>query len=493
MTFARFLVVLATCWSAGLLAAGSAIAEKQVALVIGNSAYQHVAHLPNPVNDAAAMAALLTSAGYAVDFRRDLDIRQLRRAVSALADQARDADKAIIYYAGHGIEVDGVNYLIPVDARLERDFDVEDETLSLDRLLRLIEPARRLRLVVLDACRDNPFTRTMKRSVASRSIGRGLAKVEPTIADTLVAFATEAGLVAADGDAANSPFTSALVKHIATPGLDLRLAFGRVRDEVMRETGNKQRPFVYGSLGGSTVAITDAPASPISSLAAPPPTALNPCAAAETHWKSAEAIGTVAVLEDHRKRFPGCPFALLAQARIDALQRHAALPGSQPRSTHTEQYHYLVGLDQSGDNWLALRSEPSGTRGVRLLKMGPETLLTVIGRSGDWLNVRLPTGQAGWAHSRYIACCREAAPSTARTSARRCIVADPTGTPLNVRRSPNGELTGAVLRNGTTVQIASRSADSQGRPWAFVSVSDDGGGQKRLGYVFMDHIKCDAP
>jgi hypothetical protein len=132
----------------------------------------------------------------------------------------------------------------------------------------------------------------MKRTVASRSIGRGLAKVEPTVADTLVGFATEAGLLAADGDAANSPFTSALINHLGTPGLDLRLAFGRVRDDVIRNTDGKQRPFVYGSLGGSTVAIVEAAADP----APVPPTArtspTDSCWAAETHWKSAEAIGT---------------------------------------------------------------------------------------------------------------------------------------------------------------------------------------------------------
>jgi hypothetical protein len=306
-----------------LACAGFASADNRVALVIGNSAYQHAAYLANPVNDAQAVADLLSANGYTVDLRRDLDIRELRRAVGLFAERVRAADKAVVFYAGHGIEVDGVNYLIPVDAKLERDFDVEDETISLDRVLRSIEPVRRLRLVILDACRDNPFTRTMKRTVASRSIGRGLAKVEPTVADTLVAFATEAGLVAADGDTPNSPFTSALVKHIATPGLDLRMAFGRVRDDVMRDTDNRQRPFVYGSLGGSTVAIVDAATSPMA--AAPPPANVaDPCAAAETHWKSAEAIGTIAVLEDHRKRFPNCPFAVLAKARIEALQAQNA-------------------------------------------------------------------------------------------------------------------------------------------------------------------------
>src|SRR5262249_32680097 len=179
------------------------------------------------------------------------------RAIGDFSDMARDADIAIVYYAGHGIEVDGVNYLIPTDARLARDFDVEDETISLDRVLRAMDSARRLRLVILDACRENPFAQSMKRS--SRAIGRGLARVEPTAPGTLVAFAAKAGSTASDGDGANSPFTAALLKHIATPGLDIRLALGQVYDEVMETTRRRQEPFVYGSLGGPAVLIVDAP------------------------------------------------------------------------------------------------------------------------------------------------------------------------------------------------------------------------------------------
>jgi hypothetical protein len=126
------------------------------------------------------------------------------------ADRVRDADIAVVYYAGHGIEVDGANYLIPVDARLERDTDVYDEAFSLDRVLIAVEPARKLRLVILDACRDNPFAKTMKRTVASRAIGQGLAKVEPTSPNVLIAYSAKAGSTAADGDGKNSPFTIAV-------------------------------------------------------------------------------------------------------------------------------------------------------------------------------------------------------------------------------------------------------------------------------------------
>ena len=241
-----------------------ALADKRVALVIGMSRYQQVPRLTNPARDADAMTALFRKAGFdTVDSRRDLGISDLRRAVREFSEVSRDADIAVVYYAGHGIEVDGTDYLVPADAKLLSDFDVEDETMSLDRVLKALDSVKRLKLVILDACRDNPFARTMKRSVASRSIGRGLAQIEPAMSDTLVAYAAKAGAVASDGDGDNSPFAAALVKYITEPGLDLRLAFGRVRDEVMKSTANRQEPFVYGSLGGQTMALVPQVAKPV--------------------------------------------------------------------------------------------------------------------------------------------------------------------------------------------------------------------------------------
>jgi uncharacterized caspase-like protein len=171
-----------------LLVGQPAFAEKRIALVIGNSAYQNVAPLANPVNDGAAVAATLKAAGFdLVESRHDLSALEVRRALRDFGDRARDADVAVVYYAGHGLEVDGANYLIPVDAKLERDSDVYDEAFSLDRMLLAIEPAKQLRLVILDACRDNPFAKSMKRTTASRAVAQGLAKVEPTSPNTLIA------------------------------------------------------------------------------------------------------------------------------------------------------------------------------------------------------------------------------------------------------------------------------------------------------------------
>ena len=163
--------------------------------------------------------------------------------MSEFFDQTSNADVAVVYYAGHGIEVDGVNFLIPVDAALARDRDVYDEAISLDRVLQAVNSAKRLRLIILDACRDNPFMKTMKRTLSSRAISRGLVGIEPAKPNTLIAFAAKAGSTASDGAGGNSPFTTALLRHMTTPGLDLRIAFGRVRDEVLTATNDKQEAF----------------------------------------------------------------------------------------------------------------------------------------------------------------------------------------------------------------------------------------------------------
>jgi Caspase domain len=250
-----------------LIVSPAAYAEKRVALVIGNGNYGKMGKLTNPPRDAAAVEKLLRGAGFgAVELQRDLGNHAMRRSLREFADKVREADIAVVFYAGHGIEVNGANYLIPVDAVLETDLAVEDETVPLERVSQILEQAKRLRLVILDACRDNPFVRSMRRTISTRSIGRGLANVEVLTSDTLIAFAAKAGSTAEDGLGANSPYTSALVKHLTTPGLDVRLAFGRVRDEVLYSTKGRQEPNYYGSLGGAEIALV--PAAPV-----PPPSA----------------------------------------------------------------------------------------------------------------------------------------------------------------------------------------------------------------------------
>jgi len=291
------------------LAADPARADKRVALVIGISKYQQAPQLANPARDADAVASLFKQAGFdVISNQRDIGIVGLRRTIREFSETARDADISVVYFAGHGIEVDGINYLVPADAKLSSDFDIEDETISLDRVLKALEATRRLRLVILDACRDNPFANTMKRNVASRSVGRGLAKIEPTMSDTLVAFAAKAGAVASDGDGKNSPFATALVKHIAEPGLDLRIAFGRVRDDVLKATSNRQEPFVYGSLGGQNTSLVPPVAKPV-----------DPEVEARVDYELAAQIGTKEAWDSFLASHPNGLYANLARAQNSKL------------------------------------------------------------------------------------------------------------------------------------------------------------------------------
>ena len=158
--------------------ASTASAEKRVALVVGNSAYENSAQLPNPVNDAQAVAGLFKAVGFeVVNARTNLGNLEFKRALRDFSFAATNADIAVVFFAGHGIEVKGTNYLLPVDAKLAADYDAEDEAVSLNRVIEATETAKRLRLIILDACRDNPFIKTMRRSAASRAVTRGLARV----------------------------------------------------------------------------------------------------------------------------------------------------------------------------------------------------------------------------------------------------------------------------------------------------------------------------
>jgi len=224
-------------------------AERRVALVIGNSGYKRVPALRNPANDAKALVAALRSVGFSeVHELIDADLTQLGTALKAFGDLAAGADWAVIYFAGHGIEVGGTNYLIPVDAALEQQSHIEDETVPLSRLLAKVAGASKMQLVILDACRNNPFVPRMRGTAKQvRAIGRGLASIEPEGA-VLVAYAARDGTMALDGESENSPYLAALVKHLPEPGLEISLLFRKVRDEVLGKTARQQEPYTYGSL-----------------------------------------------------------------------------------------------------------------------------------------------------------------------------------------------------------------------------------------------------
>jgi len=309
----RWLAAFVTAFLAVCLANQAALAGKRVALVIGNSSYQNVAALTNPANDATAITEMFKKASFdVVEPRRDLKYMEMRRALRDFADKARGADIAVIYFAGHGLEVDGTNYVVPVDAVLERDADVDDEAIALNRILLAAEPATQLRLVILDACRDNPFTKKMKRTISSRSLGRGLIGVEANKPNTFIAFAAKEGSTAADGDGKNSPFSAALLKHLTRPGLDIRKAFGFVRDDVMSATGNQQEPYTTNSLGGNDVALVPAPASPLAASG-------NANADIRHDYELAERVGTKEAWDSFVAANPSGFYTDLAKAQRNKL------------------------------------------------------------------------------------------------------------------------------------------------------------------------------
>ncbi|WP_407189011.1 caspase domain-containing protein [Bradyrhizobium centrosematis] len=312
------------------LTCGPAHADRRVALVIGNSAYKSAPKLGNPVNDATLVGGMLKKAGFdSVDVRLDLSASEMRRMLREFAGRTREADMAVIYYAGHGIELDGNNYLIPTDATLETDGDVLDETIPVERALFAVEPAKQLRLIILDACRDNPFAKTMKRTLASRAIGRGLAKVEPTSPNTMIAFAAKAGSTASDGDARNSPFAAALVEHLPKPGLDLRKAFGFVRDDVLKATGYKQEPYVYGSLGGDDVPL-------VVKQAATGPQA-NPQDAIRRDYELALQLATRDAWEAFLAAYPDGFYANLAKGQLNKIGAEETRAVAEQKAKAAEQ------------------------------------------------------------------------------------------------------------------------------------------------------------
>jgi hypothetical protein len=244
---------LAALFLALALLAVPAAAEKRVALVIGNSNYTEVGTLPNPVNDANLISSALKSAGFEVILGVNVDKREFDTRIRNFAALLENADVAIFFYAGHGLQVAGRNYLIPVDAHLQGERDLDFDAVNLDFIMKQMELGRedKTNIVFLDACRDNPFTRNLARSMGTRSIniGKGLAQVETGVG-TFIAYSTQPGNVALDGSGANSPFTAALSKHVREPGRDLTSVMIETRKDVLAATNGKQVPWDHSALTG---------------------------------------------------------------------------------------------------------------------------------------------------------------------------------------------------------------------------------------------------
>jgi Caspase domain len=328
-----------------LLPAPLAHADKRVALVIGNSAYQHTAKLDNPKNDAADMVAALKRHGFEVIEGIDLDKRGFDQKVLDFAAALKGADVGVFFYAGHGMQVAGLNYLVPTDAKAEAAETLDFEMVRVDVVQRIMERLTNTNILFLDACRDNPLARNLARSMGTRSseVGRGLAIVEAGIG-TLISFSTQPGNVALDGTGRNSPFAGALVKFMSSSNDDLSAMLIAVRNDVMKETQRKQVPWEHSALTGQFY-FRETPAS---APAAPP--SQPDQAELERAWKFIKETNDQAQLEAFIKRFPDTPYAVMARARLEELKTKVA-PAPAP-----SQDAQLLNAERA---WSAIRDTSS--------------------------------------------------------------------------------------------------------------------------------------
>jgi hypothetical protein len=280
---ARFLLtVLFSSMVHGSLAAQ----EARHALVIGNNAYLHARPLDNPANDAAAIAASLEAVGFDVTLRNDTDLKGLKGAVREFVQKLPKGAVALVFYAGHGVQVKGQNYLIPVDAEMAEEFEVPDETLSMDTLMRGLEQAgTALNILILDCCRDDPYSRSWRGTRSAAGTG-GLVMPADMPQGMFIAFSTSPGRTAEDGDGKNSPYSLALAQEILKPGLDFEKVFKTVGAQVAKATAGQQEPwvntkfygsFVFNTAGADSATPPPGPAMPTAPTAMPAsPGALTP-------------------------------------------------------------------------------------------------------------------------------------------------------------------------------------------------------------------------
>jgi hypothetical protein len=278
--------------------------ERRVALVIGNAAYRNAPPLANTVNDAQDMAASLRKVGFEVVDGVNLDKRGMDTVLTRFARLAQEADAVMFYYAGHGLQFNGENYLVPVEARVDDEVSVQYETTRLADVVTALSFAKGVKIMVLDACRNNPFVGQLARKQATRgfSVGNGLAPIARA-SGMVIAYATQANDVAADGGGRNSPFTAALVQEIQQPGLEVATLFRRVQKIVYDTTGGRQTPELSLSLLGDFY--------------------LNREETDADVWRRIRATDDVAVLNGFIQRFPASFFTIDARTRLDLIERRA--------------------------------------------------------------------------------------------------------------------------------------------------------------------------
>jgi hypothetical protein len=309
-------------------------AERRIALVIGNSAYQHAPRLANPNNDSLDVGERLKALGFTLYGGQDLDRAAVLSQLTAFGRAAETADVALVYYAGHGVQINGQNYLVPVDANVSYEAEADIALVPFNVVMQQLNRGSAVNIAFLDACRDNPFAKELSRTMGTRalgSLGRGLGRT-PAVSGSFIAYATQPDNVALDGDGRNSPFTTALLKHIDEPGLSLPDLMIEIRKDVIHATSGKQVPWDSSSLTGrfsfrieATVEIGTTPSKP----AAETPADAKPVDAKTLEfsvWNGIEKSTNPATFEKFLKDFPDGVFASAARERIAGL----TAPKSEP-------------------------------------------------------------------------------------------------------------------------------------------------------------------
>ena len=327
----RLLAAVSCLLVAGVTAA--APGKAQVALVVGIGAYQNAPPLPNPPNDARALAESLKKLGFQVELAVDPDKARLEQAIKRFGDQLQGAKVGLFFYAGHGLQVNGRNFLVPADAKIDNERSLPFAAVDADLVLTQMETSTPVSLIFLDACRDNPFSRSLARSMGTRSsaVGRGLAQIAAG-EGSLIVFATQPGNVAEDGQTGHSPFTEALLKNLTAPGLEVRQMLTRVRLQVKEQTNGKQIPWDHSSLTqdyffmGPTTVIVQPQAAP---AAEPKAAGVDPMAVQLSLWESVRTSQDPADFEDYLKQYPDGKFAAIARRRLAALKT-ASLKEREP-------------------------------------------------------------------------------------------------------------------------------------------------------------------
>lgn len=346
--FTRLLLSVGLLIAAASLTVSEAKAERRVALVIGNSGYAHATGLRNPRNDAADMAEVLKNLGFEVVLGHDLNQHQFAQSIERYARILEDADVGLFFYAGHGLQINDKNYLVSTNAKLDNEFLISSETIELDAIIKLMESKTATNIVFLDACRNNPLTENLRRNLAAMkrnaSLGRGLARVEVSGRDTLVAFAAAPGQEAADGGERNSPFTAALIKHLPKPGLEVSVMLKEVAADVRRETQNAQRPqqlsdmtrtFYFAKAEPALATRVDAGGAD----AAARPSVQAALPGVETrsldvaYWNAAQSSNDCDAVRTYLQRFPDGIFielAKLSERRLCATGRRVTVVDASP-------------------------------------------------------------------------------------------------------------------------------------------------------------------